>query len=290
MAGPDKLVELLAATLARTTVTTDDLLFLAEVIGIDRQALEIDVLALMKERIAFWLLGNDVPSENFSQRKRFVDRRIRERLVDRGARLPQVVALIEAIALFQGRVQSAQASRRLSISTLEEPSVRELYRQQDYRCACCGTPLLASFRKQCGRFGDGFEPVAEAHLDHVVPYYLFGNEGEYELLCSGCNLLKNDRIGVQEDGFVISGNHVRRKDEYSIRRRTAFWTLYSIRRCEHRGCNHSSKTSILLVQPREDRIFSYGNLSVFCPEHASAGGYYLHNNGEQALEVGALAE
>ena len=285
MAKLDEIVARLASSLGRDQESVSDLLAMAEAVGLSGSKLQTDICLLLRQRIAFWLLGSDTPSQNFAQRKRLVDRRVRSALDAYGAQPEAIASLVATIALAQGRVQSATDARKLGINTLEESSLTQIFLRQNYRCAVCGVPLLGSVRKPCGAFRDGLEPLANAELEHVTPYYLFGNEGDYELLCAPCNSLKNDRLGVQEDGFVLAGNHIRRRDVDSIRRRVAFWTLYGARRCQQPDCSRAAGDSVLFVQPSVNRLFAYGTLAVRCSEHAAPSALYLHET--QEVDEGA---
>lgn len=258
----------------------DDLIELSRVFGVDVEQLSKDLAGLVKERLLMQLIGNVPMHLNFGERQHFVARRLRMLSGNTphyqpNANLPEVLTLTE----IQQAVASALSESRDGVGNLDERLALDIMQAQGYRCAVCGIPLRASVRKKSSRFADGLEPIAERfHLDHVVPYYFFGNEGGRRILCISCNSVKNDRIGVQEDGFVISGNHIRSRDGQAIRRRMMFWTLEHIKRCEYTPCNADTTNSILLVQARRPDVpFMYGNLEVRCDCHAIEQSVWIHS-------------
>lgn len=67
--------------------------------------------------------------------------------------------------------------KRIPDSTKEE-----LLKKQNNRCAICGTEI-----------------DIHAHADHIVPFEYVGDEldDNYQMLCTNCNLKKNDSIDFQ---------------------------------------------------------------------------------------------
>lgn len=272
----DVLSELADAS-ALPTDSVESLLAICNLLGMDEAKLRTDLKALLQQRIVLWLVGEINSGYNFTERKRQIARRFRK-FPD--ANLGEILAdsdgLLSIIAKMQSAAASARASVRTGIASVEEGYLRDLYAVQNFRCAVCGVPLHMNYRKSCDRFSDGLEPYLSPELDHVIPFYLLGNAVDYELLCSQCNSIKNDRLGVHEDGFVLSANHIRSRDQRAIARRMAFWSLYVTRHCEMEGCETNTALGVLFVQPKHNRLFSYGNLECKCAEHASESAWWLH--------------
>src|SRR5262245_19011219 len=182
---------------------------LMERLGLPRSEIEEDIADLLDQRIFLWLLGDIRPDLNYAERRRFTEHRLRklldeETLADRAAMDVLVGKLAECAAY----ISLATSSPREGVGSVEESSLRELLMLQGHRCAVCGVPLLASKRLATSWFKDGYEPLAEPHLDHVIPDYFLGNSANTEVLCANCNMLKSDRIGVHEEGPVVAANHV----------------------------------------------------------------------------------
>jgi hypothetical protein len=261
----------------------DDLaayLELARLFSIDVETLKADLAALVRERLLMALVGNVSTRLNFDERQRHLAYRLAQLSNSDGRYVPRPDApeVIELAEIHQA-IASALSESKDGIVSLDESAASDLLTTQGFRCAACGVPLRTHVRHKSALFADGYEPVAEsAHLDHIVPHYFLGNVGGRRLLCSACYTLKNDRIGVQEDGFVVTGNHIRRKDQRAIRRRAAYWTLERVRRCEATGCCAGSAHSVLLVQRKTlTSPFAYGHLSVRCRDHAAADAFWVHD-------------
>lgn len=224
-----------------------------------------------------WLVGEPETSTNFLQRSRSIDRRLRSLLAQGGVKDPaRLKNLTSQLATLHGSLRPTFKTRKAGLHTIDESTARHLMIRQNYRCGVCGVPFASAVRKASARFDNSLEPLAEAHLEHVSPYYLFGNEVEYELLCGACNLLKNDRIGVHEDGFVISANHLRSRVNSATGRRMAFWSLYAARKCEYPDCEGDAKSTLLYIEPRNGGLFTYGNLDVRCEIHAGPEATWIH--------------
>jgi hypothetical protein len=272
----EEIVSELGATINKQSNTVEQLLNLAACFGIDRQFLETDLKNLLCERLLFWILGEVERDCNFFERLRSLKRRIEVTVVSSTDKkqLQGNEPLLEKLARLQASISLASQNRREGVHSLEELSLRDVYSQQNHRCAVCGVPIHTSARTRSNRFQDGIEPVVGPHLDHILPFYLLGNGGGMRILCHFCNQLKADRIGTQEDGFVISGNHFCRKSV--IRQRMAFWTLNRFRKCQLQNCGKTSADSVLFVQPRLGNLFTYGNLICSCADHASESAFWLH--------------
>jgi hypothetical protein len=257
----------------------NQLLSTVEKCGLDARGLERDIRNLIEERLLFWLIGDSRRQLNMVERKRFLTRRLRSILPSETfAKLEVEGDTLERLAEFQAAVSSVTSSQRVGVSSIEERHLVSLFRVQNYRCAVCGVPLHGSVVRETPLFESQREPVVQIHLDHVVPYYLSGNYSPYELLCLNCNTLKRERIGVHEDGHVLSGNHFMRRNEGVVARRMAFWTIYANRKCHHVGCGVGSASSSLFVQPKQGKLFTYGNLEVRCLDHADDAARWLHSD------------
>ena len=188
------------------------------------------------------------------------------------------VELVGAIATAQSRIAKARKEQKTGLRHIYLTESDALLDAQGYRCASCGVPLSHRIRRTCARFPSGVEPLESPVLDHVDPFYLGGNTGNYQLLCGRCNALKNDFAGVQEDGIVLSGNFLRNRLGEQTRRRMILWTLCSSGRCEETACAKTPRETMLWVaKSRHTLPFAYGNLRVFCTDHAPLTAKSVHD-------------
>lgn len=254
----------------------DALLRFAELVGMDHESLYLSLIAVSAERITMWLVGVIDESLNYDERCEVVRQRLR-RIAIEGLSHEQSDRLVRFVVETQARVALASGDRKAGIGSISEVMADGLLEKQGHRCAVCGVPLRSRVRQKSSRFSDGVEPIGREHLDHVLPFYWAGNELNLRVLCSQCNQLKNDRLGMQEDGFVLSGNHVRRRDQSEIRRRVAFWTLARRNACEIVGCQHTATSSLLYVGVRDFRSpWLADNLEIRCDEHSTVKHVWLH--------------
>jgi hypothetical protein len=250
----------------------------ASIVGLNTSTLENDIKSLLVQRILFWLISDSRPGLNHNERKRFISRRLRSLLSESDfKKIENNDRFLEEISVIQSDFCEYSRSTRAGLNNIDESVLVRLYSKCNYRCAVCGIPIHSSSTKECKYFSNGVEPVGEPHLDHAFPYYLSGNSSPYEVLCSQCNLLKRERIGVQEDGFVISGNHFREKTTGKILRRMAFWSMYNNRCCSFKGCSLTSKETTLFVQSKTGNLFTYGNIDVVCFDHGVESCRWIHD-------------
>ena len=190
-----------------STGRVDDLLGAAEAIGLDRAKLVTQLESVLEERIALRLVTTPKAHTNFRQRRRAVHGRLRQliepaRLQGDMGEGAELVALVTKI---QTAIDMAADTRRQGIGDVEVGEVSGLLEGQGFRCAACGVPLRHSIRRRAEVFA-GTKSVLDETLEHRTPFYLVGNSTVFEVLCRPCNTLKNDRLGVQEDGLVLCGN------------------------------------------------------------------------------------
>ncbi len=255
----------------------DDLLVLSAKVGIDVAQLRRDIEALVVERISVWMLGEPSAGLNYGERLNAVRRRVQTMLPESTRVSCAESPLIQLLVGLQLRMPQCTGVRKEGIADAPEGTTSQLMKNQGDRCAWCGVPLASRAAHVCSRFPGGVEPVAEAVLDHVLPFYLGGNVGNTQLLCRWCNELKWDRIGVQEDGVVVCGNHLRSRGAGQVRRRMALWTIASSGSCGHEGCREGPRSSVMWVRRRsEPGPWTYGNLVVECSMHAGSSGWWLH--------------
>jgi hypothetical protein len=263
---------------ANISNTVEVLLELAESFGLDKHDLEADVRAMIEERLALWLVGNVRVRQNYrdrqgSIRRRFAFLRERRDLAD-----DQFEGLVSELASVQARIATARRQRRTGAGNLDETTSDDLFLDQSDRCAVCGVPLKPAARHSSARFSDGREPLGEGTLDHIVPFYLVGNETKFEYLCRACNVLKNDRLGVHEDGLVVSGNTLRPRDSKEVRKRSIFWTCYKHRRCFNEACEQTPVSTILYASCFDASIpFMLGNIRLSCEGHAPEYAVWIHD-------------
>lgn len=247
--------------------------------GMDRRALERDLADIVEQRLAMWLLGDVASGLNYIERSEVVARRLERLSMNNPMNAEAHRALIDVVTRCQALILSNERTAKEGKAAIAEPIFTSLLIRQDYRCAICGVPLSSRVVRPCDRFKDGQEPIFATELDHATPYYLGGNIGNGQLLCKPCNGLKNDRIGVQEDGFVISGNHVRRRGRRHIDRRMAFWALFRQPRCGVSQCETGASGSLLwLSRVSTEAPWVYGNLAILCTDHAQAGSIWIHED------------
>jgi len=89
------------------------------------------------------------------------------------------------------RCQNRRAKQRENGGTLSKGLVKELFRLQQGKCACCYKPLGSKF-----------------HLDHKMPVALGGAHQDWnmQLLCPTCNLSKHAKHPIdfmQSRGFLL---------------------------------------------------------------------------------------
>jgi hypothetical protein len=253
------------------------LLRLAGTLGIDMGALQTEVVGLLRERILLWLIGDVRTDLGFSERRQVVLRRLKV-LSPALSALHLKSDVVTRLAEFQAAI--AEASRlptRETLSRIDEVTCFDVLSRQGFRCAVCGIPVRERARRGSNRFPGSKEPVVRPTLEHRLPYYLVGNVTDYEILCLHCNRTKHDRVGLQEDGFVLAGNFLRRHETDRVATRTAFWTLWRHRRCICTGCQWTSADGVLFVERVSPRSpFSLDNLRPVCEEHASDRAIWLH--------------
>jgi hypothetical protein len=253
--------------------SVDSLLQVCSMVGLDRSAIEHQLLQLLRERLALHLIGSVQQGLNYRERSRLVDNGLRAFVGDVDEQA--LKALVQSICKAQSSI-AMMDSRRAGLSSTGEVFVSDLLTGQSHRCAVCRVPLTYNVRRNSEYFDDGFEPVHAPTLDHMLPYYLFGNNTSYEILCRPCNLLKNDRIGLHEDGPIMSGNSYRERRDANTRRRTAFWTIYSRRQCEGAGCAGELRT-LLVKRKSVRRTVTIDNLVVICTNCVASGAWWLHD-------------
>lgn len=259
----------------------EELLGAADAIGLDRDKLVGQLENVLEERIALRLITSPKSHPNFRQRRRAVHRRLAG-LIEPGSLqidLAEEAELVDLVTKIQTAVDMAADARRQGIGDVEIGEVSGLLEAQGFRCAACGVPLRHSIRRRTNVFSSGYEPVSEETLEHRTPFYLVGNSTAFEVLCRPCNNLKNDRLGVQEDGLVLCGNTFRPRDRTQVLRRVAFWSLNERPVCAHAHCDGGAQSSCMLLAPLIDRQpLGVDNLTHFCIEHAPIGlSYWLHN-------------
>lgn len=257
----------------------DDLLRAAGSVGINTEALVSDLESVVQERLFMWLVSHVDNSSSYLERKCVVERRLSaDKTLLALLSVEARAELVNEIATAQSRIAKARKEQKTGLSQIYVAESDALLGDQGYRCASCGVPLSHRIRRSCDRFPNGVEPLESPELDHVAPFYLGGNSRNYQLLCRRCNSLKNDFAGVQEDGIVLSGNFLRNRLGEQIRRRMIFWTLRSSGECEEGTCKKTAKDTMLWVAKSQHTLpFAYGNLRVFCTEHAPATAMCVHN-------------
>ena len=272
-----------------STGRVEELLGAADAIGLDRDRLVEQLEDVLEERIALRLITPPKSYSNFGQRRRAVRSRL-VKLIDPAKLridLAEDAELVALVTKIQTAVDMASDVRRQGISDVEVGEVAGLLEAQGFRCAACGVPLRHSIRRRTNVFPSGYEPVLEETLEHRTPFYLVGNTTEFEVLCRPCNTLKNDRLGVQEDGLVLCGNTFRPRDRVQVLRRVAFWSLNEHPRCANPQCGAGSQTSCMLLAPRIGlHPLGIDNLAHFCIDHAPIGSsYWLHEERSVAQQT-----
>ena len=268
------------AALSKDVESIDDFIDVLDTLGDEGEQLRNEILLLLNERLFFWLISTSRPSLNFDERCRFVSKQLLEQFGSHMAvdLLAPDSELVNQLSEIQSTLASERHVKREGINTLAEPIKRTLYKRQNYRCAVCGAPFTSSERKRVPYFPDGLEPIFKASLEHIVPYYLYGNKGEFEILCTKCNSLKNDRLGINEDGLVLSNNHVRRKDGESIKKRMMFWALNKRSGCCVSECDGRPNSITMAIRKNDRRRpFCFPNLVAVCTEHATSSDIWVHD-------------
>lgn len=133
---------------------------------------------------------------------------------------------------------------------LDKDQFAQLESRQSDRCALCGTYLGRSARPQ---------------VDHIRPIALGGDDelSNLQLLCQRCNLGKSALVGwLPGAPFLQVG--VTPRLRYCVFSRAGA-------RCEHRGCDNTSRTSVLEVTPRIPESAGgrliLDNLMAMCKKH-----------------------
>lgn len=254
----------------------NDFLHLTELLGLDTNSIKSDLKGLLTQRILMWLLKKD-SAGNFNERTRALKRRLKSLANLDSAKGDHLDVVISELAKLEGEISTAHTRTKTGIGSTTETALRDILTIQGERCVVCGVPFKSNVRRESHFRVGQIEPLGEMHLDHVEPFYFRGNATNYEVLCLHCNAIKNDRFGVQEDGFVMSSNHLRPKDNRAILRRMAFWTFYRNRGCSFPQCQETAATSMLFAsQSRAHTSWSYGNLLVKCDIHAQPGDFHIH--------------
>lgn len=264
-----------------TVGRVEELLGAADALGLDRDRLVGQLENVLEERIALRLVTPPKSHANFRQRRRAVHRRLAELIepASLGSDLAEEAELVALVTKIQTAIDMAADARRQGIGDVEVGEVSGLLEAQGFRCATCGVPLRHSIRRRTAVFASGYEPVLDETLEHRTPFYLVGNATAFEVLCRACNSLKNDRLGVQEDGLVLCGNTLRPRDRAQVLRRVAFWSLNERPCCAHSGCEAGARTSCMLLTPRNAKHpLGIDNLTHFCIDHVPVGSsYWLHD-------------
>lgn len=259
-------------------MSLEDLLQLADRVGIRRGALEADVRALIEERIVFWLVGKVRPRQNFLERQDVIRKRFDVLLQSRLVNDEEFERMVDSIASLQAQISRDIAPRRTGVGNVDTSTSIDLFQGQGYRCSVCGVPLRSSARHSSDRFPDGREPLRDGTIEHILPFYLVGNSTRFEYLCSDCNTLKLHRIGVHEDGFVVCGNTLNPKTSMQTQKRSIFWTCYRYRHCFEPDCPETTRTSILFASRMSKTApFMLGNVRLGCSLHAPAASHWLHD-------------
>lgn len=275
----------LAAACFQDVCSLDDiddltsLINLCDRLGIERTEIEKDLFSVLYERILMWLIGDVEDNQNYTERKEWINYRINQLLHLQGesSNLDEesIQKLVEYLTQTQAKIAGQRSTRKLGIGDMAESATTALLKNQKYRCSVCGVPLRSRAKLSTRFIEGGIEPVVSTALDHVAPYYIGGNSSNLQLLCQYCNSVKGDRLGIQEDGFVLSGNHVRPRESLRLRRRMAFWTVQRKRKCDK--CNSGPTDSMLWVEKKNRNApWTYGNLSVLCNDHATEDSWWLH--------------
>ena len=251
----------------------NDLLHACELIGMENKIVK-DLESVVEERIFMWLLYDIEDDLNFNERINEIDKRFSSTKIPKD----KIGPLIDLIAVSHGIISNSRKFKKNVAQDVYYCVQISILEKQGYRCVTCGVPLSSNVRGKCNRFPDGLEPEMDSALDHILPFYLGGNNNNYQFLCNSCNCIKNDYVGVQEDGISLSGNFLReRYVEEKTKRRMIFWTLWYNRVCGYPGCSKGSKDALLWVdQNKEFAPFSYGNLSVYCTDHAPLSAKWIH--------------
>ena len=251
----------------------NDLLHACESIGMDTKIAK-DLESVVEERIFMWLISDLENDLNFGERKKEIAKRFSLTKIPKD----KIGPLIDLIAKSQSNISNARNVKKNGSRDVYCCVQSSILKKQGHRCVTCGVPLSSNVRGECNRFSDGLEPEMDPALDHILPFYLGGNNNNYQFLCNSCNCIKNDYVGVQEDGISLSGNFLReRYADEKTKRRMIFWTLWYNRICEYPECSKGSKDALLWVdQNKEFAPFSYGNLSVYCTDHAPLSAKWIH--------------
>ncbi|TWT52008.1 hypothetical protein [Allorhodopirellula solitaria] len=278
MSDTDKLTAILDVLSGTAFESVDEMLGVYGGLGAPVDEIRNDLCAMVRERTIMWLLRRTT-ARNFNERTRIMTKRMAELLRIGDQQNGAFQSVVNQLVDLEARITDAENVEKNGTSDTPEASIRDLLKGQGWRCAACGIPLKSHVRRRMPRFAEELEPISEMQLDHVEPFYIAANQTRMEVLCKECNIVKSDRLGVQEDGFVFCANHLRPKNRASTIRRMAFWTTYKTRSCEHDECAATSKDGILLVGRKNLGVaWAYGNLSVWCDNHAPIrDSWYCHS-------------
>ena len=257
------------------------LIDVATKLGLSGQEVRQDIKTFLYQRILFAAIPSACGASNFVERKQCIQANLLALVGQHG--ISEISStLVEMLAYVSAGLSDGGVGERDSATTFDAYAFAQLLESQGHRCAVCGVPLVENAAVADLHFVDGLERIARKTLEHILPFYLFGNNGSYEVLCEGCNTCKNDRLGVQEDGKVVAGNAVLAAKDVRVRRRLEFWTLHRARRCTVEGCTESSRTSVLYVDA--NRLPAVlGALRVVCRNHAGPTLRWLHHGHSTTL-------
>ncbi len=259
-----------------THLCNDDLILLSEKVGISKKNINIEIKKILVEKLLLWLIGEIDTGLNFEERVNKIKFRFNSLFSE------EVNFDINRIAKIQIAIVNAMKSQKESISSYQ--FTESLLKDQNYRCSVCGVPLREEFQKESDKFPQGIEPIFPPELDHVLPFYLLGNNQNYQILCKYCNGLKYNHLGSHEQGEILNGNHLksekirRNNNDDKNKRRVAFWTIFNSPFCSKNSCTHSSRNSTLWVSKSLDEgTWSLGNLKVLCENHATSTAFWVHS-------------
>lgn len=219
-----------------------------------------------------WLVGLVDPTLNFIERGEVVSTRLQRVLGPSASELsPEFFAMLtELVTDAQSQIAAARSDTKAGLSNTAGFATEQILRGQHYRCAVCGVPLRSRVQRTVPSRDGALEPLADPHLDHIRPFYWGANNGNLRILCSHCNVVKSDFIGVHEDGLVLCGNHVRRRLAQGVERRAIFWTLVFQ--------SHKTPPTGLVFARRSDPDgpWVYGNIEAVPLEASAPEDVWLH--------------
>ncbi|MBZ0266226.1 hypothetical protein K8I28_16330, partial [bacterium] len=196
------------------------LLDIANEYGIDKNELLVDLETLITEKILMYLYKPTTYVDNYIDNKNIITKRVnKSKIIDDNI----VEKISEMISKLESNYYRKEKEPRKGISNITANERNMILNNQGYRCNICGIPLSNHIRNT---LKNGFrEPKGNPTLEHDIPYYFGGNYSANVILCEKCNQLKQDFIGIQEDGLVMCSNHIRSKlNENNIIKRSMLWT------------------------------------------------------------------